>query len=122
MLLRWMVPGTAPAAWIMGSVVALIVIIIAGVMLERRAAPALSQALGEDADRSRDEALRAGNGLLMSLWIRVPIGIAILALMPMKPGTSGPVAVLSAGFAAGIAVVLVAYRRSPVPGGAAARS
>jgi hypothetical protein len=114
--LRW---GHQP--WIAAAMVALVLMVAIGVVLERRAGPRLTAALADGRPQLTSTVTRAGELLMISLRLRITLAVAILALMTVKPGTTGSVSILVAALAIGLALTGFAtnsswpWRRLPSP-------
>lgn len=106
MRIRW---GFEP--WMLAAFAGLALIVVAGVALERRAMPPLAAAVTAGAERLEGTVLVASRRLWTSLRLRLAIGVAILALMTMKPGPLGSVAVVGAAIVVGLATAIAPRRR-----------
>lgn len=97
MATRW-----GPLPWMVAAIAGLAALLLIAVVLDRRAARALDTTLAGQPDRLPAGLGRAGALLAASLRARVAIGVAILAMMTIKPGTTGSLLLLGAALAAGL--------------------
>lgn len=97
MMVRW-----GHQHWEVGAVASLVAIGVIGIVADRRARPVLA-GLAESDARSIARRRVASDSLTVSLRMRVTLGVAILALMVVKPDL-----VWSIAFVAGAAAVCVA--------------
>src|SRR5919106_1707348 len=111
-----MVPLLAAGIWMMAlrwDAAPWIVAALAGAVT-RRAMRRFAQSLGARAELSPGgiAVLADAGPLALSLWLRVALAIGILALMTMKPGVLGSVAIMALALALGAAAGLYSKRSS----------
>lgn len=98
-----------PTPWLLTAIAAMVAIGITGIVSERRSRAALRAALAAPGERMPAGARAAAARLAASLQLRVVIGVAILALMTIKPTLPGSLSI--AAIAAGVGLA-AAYRAS----------
>lgn len=108
MILRW---GYQP--WEAGSIAALVTIAVVGLATARRVKPVLQAAMAGPEERAGEQVRRALPTLALSLHVRVALGVAILALMTVKPDEAGTVAILGSVAAVALTIALGALNRPP---------
>ena len=90
--------GGAP--WMFAAIAELVLIVAVAVVVERQIAPVLRAAA---AGSPHDLAL-ISRAMSVSLRFRVVTGVTIVALMTLKPDTTGALALIAAGIVTGFAV------------------
>src|ERR687891_468762 len=112
MALRW---DAAP--WIVAALAGVVAMAVLAGAVTRRAMRRFAQSLGARAELSPGgiAALADAGPLALSLWLRVALAIGILALMTMKPGVLGSVAIMALSLALGAAVGLRSKRSRREP-------
>jgi len=108
-IVRW-----GDQAWIGASLLAIVGMAVVGAVTTRRLrrmSTALTSESGPGLSRTF-RALQSSATLVASLWLRVAIGIGILALMTVKPDALGSIAILAAAVGSGLVAGLpLAWRR-----------
>jgi hypothetical protein len=106
---RW---GQQP--WMAAALVAIAIIVIVGMGMERRAGPRVRRSLANSPASDLRSAIAP---LVASLTVRIAVGIGILALMTSKPGATGSAGILAGAIVTGVALAVVFTRegRSPQP-------
>ncbi|HEX6536479.1 MAG TPA: hypothetical protein VF041_17945 [Gemmatimonadaceae bacterium] len=107
---RW---GLRP--WMVAALAALVLIVVVGIVVARRAVPPLTAALGRESDPLAGSVRVTSGPLVASLQFRVAMGIAILALMTVKPGGLGSLAIMAAAVVTGLGLRFAARGEPRVP-------
>lgn len=90
--------GAAP--WMWAAIAELVLIVVVAIAVERRIAPRFAAATS-GASGSRADVAMIGAAMSASLRFRIISGVTIVALMTLRPGTSGAVALIAAGIVIG---------------------
>lgn len=106
MVARW-----SHQPWTAVALAGLILIVIVGVAFGRRAMPRIVASLAEGTERLTPDARAAGEILALSLRLRIAIGVAIVALMTIKPGALASLAIMGIAIVIGLGTGLQATRR-----------
>lgn len=100
--------------WMRAAIAELILIVAVAVAVERRIAPRLAAATTGPGSGSRVDMAIISSAMAASLRFRIVTGVTILALMTLRPGTTGALALIAAGIAIGFAAASrSASRRAP---------
>lgn len=95
-----------PEAWTVAALVEVALMMATGLVVERRWRPRWAATLAGGAG-AVGNALRTGTRtLLAALRFRLAGGVAILALMTLKPGQAGSLAMLASGIVVGAALAI----------------
>lgn len=107
----WMMAmGWGRQPWLVSALVGLVEMGILGGLVSRRRVRRLRAALAPETGSELSDAfrsIRSGKGFTASLRLRIAIGVAILALMTLKPDATGSSLILAAGTVVGLVASLV---------------
>ena len=113
LMVRWW----GPQPWIATALAGVVAMAVVGGVVSRRGMRRIGKALSSEAAPDSAPALRsslADSALTISLYLRIAVGVGILALMTIKPGAAVSLLILVASIAAGLVVGLRADSRRPV--------
>lgn len=111
----WMMAvAWGPRPWVATALIALIAIIVVNIPLERRAERLLAAASSAEGSRLAEAHGAALDAVAAALHSRVPVSIAIVGLMTVKPGLVGSLATMSLGVAGFLALRLAARRSGTI--------
>lgn len=97
--------------WMVTAFVAMLLIIVVGLVLARRAMPRIKKALADKPEELPPDYMALTVPLAVSLQLRISIGVGIVGLMTIKSAMPGSLAILGISIALGILMAVYSARR-----------
>lgn len=97
--------------WMVTAFAAMLLIIVVGLVMARRTMPRLKKTLADEPEVLPPDYIALTISLVVSLQLRISIGVGIVGLMTIKPTMPGSLVILGISIALGIITAVYSTRR-----------